>query len=142
VAIRNGFISGHAADVGVDRFLCEVPEGSKVAKIEWTSKRNPESPYFVMVPDTLKSVSFIEKDTNRLPDTNGWVYAQFLYDSASDTFTPNGSDAKCGYAPFDGGGKRLHFHCVPKEVNGDRLSSPLDVGVRFRHLAKHRGMSD
>jgi len=74
------------------------PEGSKVAKIEWTSKRNPESPYFVMVPDTLKSVSFIEKDTNRFPDTNGWVYAQFLYDSASDAFTPNGSDAKCGYA--------------------------------------------
>ena len=74
------------------------PEGSKVAKIEWTSKRNPESPYFVMVPDTLKSVSFIEKETNRFPDTNGWVYAQFLYDSASDAFTPNGSDAKCGYA--------------------------------------------
>jgi hypothetical protein len=74
------------------------PDGSKVAKIEWTSKRNPESPYFVMVPDTLKSVSFIEKDTNRFPDTNGWAYAQFLYDAASDTFTPNGSDAKCGYA--------------------------------------------
>ncbi|MGA7533193.1 MAG: hypothetical protein WBW27_15030, partial [Pseudolabrys sp.] len=44
--------------------------------------------------------------------------------------------------PFDGGGKRLHFHCVPKEVNGDSLSSPLDVGVRFRHLAEHRGMGD
>jgi Cytochrome P460 len=72
--------------------------GSKVAKIEWTSKRNPESPYFVMVPDTLKSVSFIEKDTNRFPDTSGWAYAQFLYDAASDTFTPNGIDAKCGYA--------------------------------------------
>ena len=39
------------------------PDGSKVAEIEWTSKKNPESPYFVMVPDTLKSVSFIEKDT-------------------------------------------------------------------------------
>jgi hypothetical protein len=23
---------------------------------------------------------------------------QFLYDAASDTFMPNGSDAKCGYA--------------------------------------------
>jgi hypothetical protein len=51
-----------------------------------------------MVPDTLKSVSFIEKDTNRFPDTSGWAYAQFLYDAASDTFTPNGIDAKCGYA--------------------------------------------
>jgi hypothetical protein len=74
------------------------PEGSKIVKIEWTSKKNAESPYFVMVPDTLKSVSFIEKDTKRFPDTNGWAYAQFLYDAASDTFTPNGNDAKCGYA--------------------------------------------
>jgi hypothetical protein len=74
------------------------PEGSKIVKIEWSSKKNPESPYFVMVPDTLKSVSFIEKDTKRFPDTNGWAYAQFVYDAASDTFKPNGNDAKCGYA--------------------------------------------
>ncbi len=74
------------------------PDGAKVAKIEWTSKKNAESPYFVMVPDALKSVSFIEKDSKRFPDTNGWAYAQFLYDPASDAFTPHGSDAKCGYA--------------------------------------------
>ena len=74
------------------------PEGSKIVKLEWSSKKNPESPYFVMVPDTLKSVSFIEKDTKRFPDTKGWAYAQFLYDAASDTFKPNGNDAKCGYA--------------------------------------------
>ena len=53
------------------------PDGSKVAKIEWTSKKSAESPYFVMVPDTLKSVSFIERDTKRFPDTHGWAYAQF-----------------------------------------------------------------
>jgi len=28
---------------------------------------------------------------------NGWAYAQFGYDAASQTFTPQGSDAKCGY---------------------------------------------
>ena len=74
------------------------PDGSKIVKIEWTSKKSSESPYFVMVPDTLKSVSFIEKDTKRFPDTNGWAYAQFAYDAASETFKPNGNDAKCGYA--------------------------------------------
>jgi hypothetical protein len=74
------------------------PEGSKIVKIEWTSKKNSESPYFVVVPDTLKSVSFIIKDTKRFPDTHGWAYAQFLYDAASGTFKPNGNDAKCGYA--------------------------------------------
>ena len=36
-------------------------EGSKVAKIEWTPKKNAVAPYFVMVPDTLKAVATIEK---------------------------------------------------------------------------------
>ncbi len=72
------------------------PEGSKIAKIEWTKKRNPASPYLVMVPDTLKSVSFIEKDSKRFPETNGWGYAQFLYDAATDTFKPYGTDSAFG----------------------------------------------
>jgi hypothetical protein len=74
------------------------PDGSKIVKIEWGAKKNSESPYFVMVPDVLKTVSFIEKDTKRFPDTHGWAYAQFAYDAASDSFTPNGNDAKCGFA--------------------------------------------
>ena len=47
------------------------PEGSKIVKIEWTFKKNPVSPYFVQVPDTLKAVDVIEKDTKRFPDTHG-----------------------------------------------------------------------
>jgi hypothetical protein len=74
------------------------PEGSKIVKIEWLAKKNPESPYFVMVPDALKTVSFIEKDSKRFPDTHGWAYAQFVNDAASDTLAPGGNDAKCGYA--------------------------------------------
>jgi len=73
------------------------PDGSKIAKIEWTAKRNLESPYLVLVPDTLKSVSFIEKDTKRFPDTHGWAFAQFGYDAVSETFTPHGTGAECGY---------------------------------------------
>jgi hypothetical protein len=74
------------------------PDGSKIVKIQWSQKKSTESPYFVMVPDKLMSVSFIVKDTKRFPDTNGWAYAQFTYDAASDTFKPSGNDAKCGYA--------------------------------------------
>ena len=74
------------------------PDGSKVVKIEWLSKQNPVSPYFVMVPDTLKSVAFILKDTKRFPKTNGWAYASFAYDPASDSFKPDGAGAECGYA--------------------------------------------
>jgi hypothetical protein len=69
------------------------PDGSAIVKIEWSKKKGPASPYFVEVPDKLKSVSFIEKDSKRFPDTNGWGYAQFLYDPATDTFKPFGSDA-------------------------------------------------
>jgi hypothetical protein len=74
------------------------PEGSKIVKIEWTSKKNAESPYFVMVPDALKSLSFIEKDSKRFKDSGGWGYAQFQNDAASDTLTPFGNDGACGYA--------------------------------------------
>ena len=74
------------------------PEGSKIVKIEWTFKKNTVAPYFAMVPDTLKAVATIKKDSSRFPDTHGWAYGNFNYDAASDTFTPEGNDAKCGYA--------------------------------------------
>jgi hypothetical protein len=74
------------------------PEGSKIVKIEWLAKKNTDSPYFVMVPDTLKSVSFIEKDSKRFKDTSGWGFAQFQNDAATDTLTPFGMDAACGYS--------------------------------------------
>jgi hypothetical protein len=73
------------------------PEGSKAVKIEWVKKKNPESPYFVEVPDTLKSLSFIEKDSKRFPDTHGWAFAQFEYDSASKTFKASTTGSECGY---------------------------------------------
>jgi Cytochrome P460 len=74
------------------------PEGSKIVKIEWTFKKNPVSPYFVQVPDTLAAVDVIEKDTKRFPDTHGWAYANFVYDAAADTFTPEGTEPNCGFA--------------------------------------------
>ena len=74
------------------------PEGSKIVKMEWTFKKNTVAPYLVMVPDTLKALAVIEKDSKRFPDTHGWAYGNFNYDAASDTFTPQGDDAKCGYA--------------------------------------------
>jgi hypothetical protein len=74
------------------------PEGSKIVKIEWSFKKNPTSPYFVQVPDTLAAVDVIEKDSKRFPDTHGWAYANFIYDAASDTFAPEGTEPNCGFA--------------------------------------------
>ena len=79
------------------------PEGSAIVKIEWARKKNAASPYSVTVPDTLKSVSFIEKDSKRFPDTNGWGYAQFQYDAPTDTFKPFGSDSSFG--------KKICYQC-------------------------------
>ena len=78
------------------------PEGSKIVKIEWIKEKNPLSPYFVEIPQTLKSVSVIEKDSKRFPDTHGWAYAQFAYDAGSDTYKPSPplslTGHECGYA--------------------------------------------
>jgi hypothetical protein len=74
------------------------PEGSKVVKIEWSQKQNTTSPYFVMVPDALMSVSVMEKDSKRFPQTHGWAFAQFDYDPATHTFKPSVTGTECGYA--------------------------------------------
>jgi hypothetical protein len=72
------------------------PEGSAIVKIEWSKKKGPASPYFVEVPDTLKLVSFIKKDSKKFRDSSGWGYAQFLYDAPSKTFTAYGKDSSFG----------------------------------------------
>ena len=76
------------------------PDGSKIAKIEWGFKKNTVAPYFVNVPDKLKTLAFIEKDTKRFPNTHGWAYAQWEYDPATDTLKPSKlspSGAECGF---------------------------------------------
>jgi len=72
------------------------PDGVKIVKIMWAKKTNSLSPYAVEIPDTLAVLAFIEKDSKRFPDTNGWGYAQFNYDAKSATFTPYGKDATFG----------------------------------------------
>jgi hypothetical protein len=74
------------------------PDGVKIVKIEWIKKKNPVSPYFVEIPDTLKTVSFIEKDSKRFPNTHGWAFAQFEYDTGTKTFKPSVTGSECGYA--------------------------------------------
>ncbi len=75
------------------------PDGSKIAKIEWRPKKMAESPFQVNVPDTLQDVFLIEKDSKRFPNTQGWAYAVFDYQPASDTFKPDPTGTvNCGFA--------------------------------------------
>jgi hypothetical protein len=73
------------------------PDGSKMAKIHWNAKKSAEAPEPTIVPGTLHDIDFMVRDSRRFPDTGGWAWAQFDYDSASDTFKPLGSGTNCGY---------------------------------------------
>jgi hypothetical protein len=82
------------------------PDGSKMAKVEWRPKKMPESPYDLNMPAAIYDLDFMVKDAKRFPDSGGWGYAVFVYDAASDRYTPGtqahlppqGNDAKCGAA--------------------------------------------
>jgi len=74
-----------------------VPDGAMMAKLEWTKKSDADSPYAVMIPDNLKSASFMVKDAKRFAASGGWGYAQFTYDAAAKAFKPTGTGSGCGY---------------------------------------------
>ncbi len=74
------------------------PDGSKMAKIHWKTKKSAEAPAPTTVPDTLHDVDFMVRDSKRFSKSGNWGYAEFDYDVASDTFKPNGSGADCGFA--------------------------------------------
>lgn len=61
-----------------------VPDGAKLAKLEWKKSRNPSSPYAITVPGELVEISFMVKDSGRFSSTNGWGYATFNYDASRD----------------------------------------------------------
>jgi hypothetical protein len=66
------------------------PEGSKIVKIQWKTKKSKVAPFDVDVPDILAQVFVMEKNTRRFPKNGGgWGYAVFNYDAASDKFTPD-----------------------------------------------------
>jgi hypothetical protein len=73
------------------------PDGSKMAKIHWKAKQSSEAPNPTTVPDTLHDIDFMVRDSKRFSNTGNWGYAEFDYDTASDTFTPLGTGSNCGY---------------------------------------------
>jgi hypothetical protein len=80
------------------------PDGAKMAKIHWNTKKLETFPS-ATVPGTQHDVDFMVKDSKRFADSGGWGYAVFDYETASDKFTPGtlagkppqGNDAKCGF---------------------------------------------
>jgi hypothetical protein len=73
------------------------PDGAKMAKIHWNAKKSAEAPAPTAVPDSLHDVDVMVRDSKRFADSGNWGYGQFNYDSASDSFTPQGDGAACGF---------------------------------------------
>jgi hypothetical protein len=75
------------------------PDGSMIAKLQWTQKKSTEAPFVVDVPDVFREAFVIEKDSKRFPKSGGWGYAVFNYDAAADKFTPDPKAlSDCGHA--------------------------------------------
>jgi hypothetical protein len=82
------------------------PDGAQLAKIHWTPKTIEGEPGQPLVSGALHDVDFMVKDSRKFADSNGWGYAAFEYDVASDSFRPGdqndqppqANDAKCGAA--------------------------------------------
>ena len=86
----------------IDAYRPAFPATASLSPTAPRSRRSsgPEAqaPFSVNVPDNLKNVFFIEKDSKRFPDSAGWGYALFNYTVASDSFAPDGSGNNCGFA--------------------------------------------
>jgi Cytochrome P460 len=51
------------------------PDGAKAAKIQYVPKKSSEAPFNVAIPDSLKDVAFMAKDSKRFPDSRRcWSY--------------------------------------------------------------------
>ena len=73
------------------------PEGSKIAKLQWSFKKSTEATFAVDVPDAPTQAFVIEKDSKRFPKTNGgWGYALFNHDVAAGKMTADPAPADCG----------------------------------------------
>ena len=74
------------------------PDGAKMAKIHWNAKKSAEAPAPTALPDSLHDVDVMVRDSKRFANSGNWGYGQFNYDSASDSFTPQGDGAACGFS--------------------------------------------
>jgi hypothetical protein len=74
------------------------PDGSRIAKLQWSFKKSTEATFAVDVPNVFTQAFVIEKDSKRFPKSGGWGYALFNYEAASDQFTADPSPSDCGHA--------------------------------------------
>jgi hypothetical protein len=73
------------------------PEGSKIAKLQWSFKKSTDAPFAVDVPDSPTQVFLMLKDSKRFPQTGGWGYAVFNHDLPAAKMVADAAGADCGH---------------------------------------------
>ena len=73
------------------------PEGSKIAKLQWSFKKSTEAPFAVDVPAAPTQAFLMQKDSKRFPKTGGWGYALFNHDVAAGKMTVGDAKSDCGH---------------------------------------------
>src|SRR6195256_2681759 len=73
------------------------PEGSKIAKLQWSFKKSTEATFAVDVPDAPTQAFLIEKDSKRFPKTGGWGYALFNHEAKTGKMVADPAPADCGH---------------------------------------------
>lgn len=94
-----------AYDAGIPGNGKPFPDGVRMAKIHWNPTKMGVYPT-ATVPGTQHDIDFMVKDSKRFAHSGGRGYAEFEYDTASDSFwpgtsadkPPQGNDASCGFA--------------------------------------------
>jgi hypothetical protein len=72
------------------------PEGSKIAKLQWSFKKSTDAPFAVDVPNAPTQAFLMEKNSKRFPLTGGWGYAVFDHDVANGTMKADSAKSDCG----------------------------------------------
>ena len=112
------------------------PEGSKIAKLQWSFKKSTEAPFVVDVPDAPTQAFVIEKDSKRFPNTGGWGYALFNHDVCGrHDDGRRGQSRLRALMPCGGEEQGLHLPLVPAAVNAMTI-------VRNRKRFRHSGVAD
>jgi hypothetical protein len=74
------------------------PDGSKIAKLQWSFQKSTEAPFVVDVPAAPTQAFFIEKDSKRFRAAGGWGYALFNHDVATAKMTADEAKSDCGHS--------------------------------------------
>jgi hypothetical protein len=76
---------------GAGRDGKKFQDGSILVKIGYSLKPNPAWDASIE-PDVLQRVEYQVKDSNKFKDTEGWMWARFVYDPETDSYSNFGED--------------------------------------------------